>query len=95
VIIDNLHATRISVRPHKTQPVLDIDPYRVLTFAVASECLERIARASQIAECLRRMKHHQLSESDPLNSAELPAVLFPEYLFGFSAAERNNQKTML
>jgi len=95
VIIDNLHVPRISVRPHKTQPVLDIDPYRVLPFAVASECFERIARTSQIAECFCGMKHDQLAEGDPLNSTEFPAVLFPEDLFSFSAAERNNQKTML
>ena len=39
------------------------------------------------------MKHHQFSEGDALDHAEPPAMLFP--LLGFSAAERNDQKTIL
>jgi len=93
VIIDNFYVAGVSVRPYETQSVLQIDPDRMLTLAVAGQRLKRITHSSQVAQGFRGMEHDQFSESRALDSGELPAVLFREDLFGFRTAERNDHVT--
>jgi hypothetical protein len=84
VIIDDFHFVTIAVTPHKTDSPLIVDPNRVLTSTLASQCFQLISgRRRQNMQLRCGVKLEQLPYGNPLDSAKPLAVLVVKKLFGF------------
>lgn len=94
MIIRNLDALGIAVRPDKAQPPLVIDAYTVLAFTIAFQGFEMVSgRAAQIGQCPGIVEHTQLTPDDLLNiPRQAPRHLAAPYLLGFLVLESSDHK---
>ena len=73
MIVHNLYIFRACLCPDEADPVLIIDPDRVLPCPISTKRFETISRwAPQIIECMCRMKHGQLAARHSLNLMKTP-----------------------
>jgi hypothetical protein len=89
MIIDNLHAVRITITPPKTDTILFIDSNTVLAFSYSMKLFESIARRNtKVVQRDRSVEHPKFSEGDSLHfSRQFLRELASEYLFRFPTFE--------
>jgi hypothetical protein len=80
----------MALTPDKTDSLLTIDPNRVLSFPIASQCFQLIPRRrSQNAQLCRGVNLEQFPQGDPFDRTEPPAVIVKE-IRGFLLAKALN-----
>jgi hypothetical protein len=89
VVIDNFDACRTNGRPHEADAPLVVDANAVLTFPVAFQCLQSIARRSvQKIQRLRGVKLGELALGHRRKSLESPGAISLEQRLSEFALER-------
>jgi hypothetical protein len=75
VVVDDFDAMSVTIPPDETNPILVVDPDRVLPGAVTSECFQPIARRRlQIMKRLGLVDQKQLAAGDPGKALPVPVT---------------------
>jgi hypothetical protein len=78
----------VSFLKGETNPILVVDPYAVLSFAVAGQRFQAVARRNQqIGDCLRGVQRSQAPQGDRRDTAEIFDTLPMEEAFRLLASE--------
>jgi hypothetical protein len=88
MVIDDLHATGVSILPNETQTVAVVNPDAVLPSAVVSQGLQEISWSAEVVETSRRMKLEQFANRCLLDGLQLPGPDAVEDLLRVGVTER-------
>ena len=88
MVIRDLDIYRPAFRPDEANPPLLIDPDAVLSGAVAFQCLQRIARRTEIVERPGRVQLKQFSNGGLFDGLKSPGSDSKKHLLSFGISER-------
>jgi hypothetical protein len=80
----------VSIFPDEAEAIAVVDPNAVLSGAVVFQCLQGIARRTEIVKSPGRVKLKQFSNRNLFDSLKLPGSDSKEDLLGFGISKRSD-----